>query len=74
MRPWGDQAHDRSGADEEGYAVLRAGCEGGERDGTRPLIPHAVLCKVRLVRAWINSREVVVMDRRMAKVFCSAWE
>ena len=28
---------DRSGAGEEGYAALFAGCEGSERIGTRPL-------------------------------------
>ena len=31
--------HDRSCAGVEGYTVICAGCEGGERDGTRPLRP-----------------------------------
>ena len=30
------QEHNRSGADEEGYAVLCAECEGSERNGMRP--------------------------------------
>ena len=32
------------------------GCDGGERDVTRPLIPlqYVFLCKVRLVGAWIK--------------------
>ena len=29
--------HVRSGACEEGYAAISAGCKGGERDGTWPL-------------------------------------
>ena len=29
--------HDRSGAGEEGYAVIYAGCKGSERKGTRLL-------------------------------------
>ena len=33
----GDKEHDRSGPGENGYAVICAGCEGGDRDGTRPL-------------------------------------
>ena len=28
------KTHDRSGAGEEGYVAIGAGCEGGERDGT----------------------------------------
>ena len=31
----------------------------------RPLRRHVVLCKVRLVGAWIRRREVVVGDRRI---------
>ena len=31
--------HDRSCAGEEGYATICANCEGGERDGSRPLRP-----------------------------------
>ena len=31
----GDKEHDRSGAGEEGYASLYAGCEGIERNGSR---------------------------------------
>ena len=52
----GGKEHDKSGAGEEGFPALCAGCEGSERDGTRPLIPYVVLCNVRLVRAWINRR------------------
>ena len=31
--------HGRSSADGEGFAAICAGCEGGEKDGTRPLRP-----------------------------------
>ena len=31
--------HDRSSASEEGHPAICAGCESGERDGTRPLKP-----------------------------------
>ena len=34
-----DVEHDKSGAGEEGYAVICAGCEGSERDGTWPFRP-----------------------------------
>ena len=38
---------DRSGACEEGYAVICTGCEGGERGGTRPLRPLCLLYCVK---------------------------
>ena len=34
---FGGKEHDRSGAREEGYAAVCAGCEGGERNGMWPL-------------------------------------
>ena len=38
MSRWSEgKEHDRSVAGEEGYAVLCAGCKGGERNGMRPL-------------------------------------
>ena len=33
----GGKEYDRSGVGEEGYAALFAGCEGNERNGTRPI-------------------------------------
>ena len=33
----GGKEHDRSAAGEDGYAGLSAGCEGSERNGTRPI-------------------------------------
>ena len=33
----GGKEHNRSSAGEEGYAAICAGCEGGERNGMRPL-------------------------------------
>ena len=35
----GGKEHDRSDASEEGYNVICAGCEGGEKNGTSPLRP-----------------------------------
>ena len=57
----GDKEHDRSGAGEQGYVqdvrVVRGmGC-GSDH--------HVVLCKFRLVGAWIKGREVVVEARRI---------
>ena len=35
---WGEgKEHDRSGAGEEGYAALCAGCEGSERNGMKSI-------------------------------------
>ena len=50
-----DAANDRSCAEEQGYAVLHAGCE--RRKGALS-DHHVVLCKVRLVGSWIKRREV----------------
>ena len=46
-------------------SITDAGCEVGERNGTRPLRPYVVLCKVRLVGKWIKRREIVVGARRI---------
>ena len=43
------------------------GCEGSKKNGTRPLDHYVVPCKVRLVRAWIKRREVVVGARRISE-------
>ena len=39
LRRNGYKEHDKSSAGEEGYAAICAGCEGGEKDGRRPLRP-----------------------------------
>ena len=44
--------------------MICVGCEGGKRDGSNLSVHHVVLCKVRLVGAWIKRREVVVGARR----------
>ena len=61
----GGKEHDRSGAVEEEYAEICAVCEDSKRNGTRPIRSHVVLCKVRLVGAEIERREVVVGARRI---------
>ena len=57
----GGKEHDRSGASEEGYRALWAGCNRAVRAMGRGLSDHhVILCKFRLVGAWIKRREVVL--------------
>ena len=56
----GRDGDNRSGAGEEGYAALCAGCKDSEKYGTRLSDQHVVLCKVRLLEAWIKRRKVWV--------------
>ena len=59
----GVKEHDISGAGEEGYAAICAGSDGIERNGSSLSDHYVVLCKVRLVGAWIKRRGVVVGAR-----------
>ena len=49
----GDYEHDRSSAGEEGYAAIVQDVRAVKGMGRGPSDHHVVLCKVRLVGAWI---------------------